>query len=419
MPPFPKLNDGIFETYMDFGKKVSYSLEEFHFASLLTIASMAIGRKVVIKVGMTSIYPNVYAMVVGQTTISGKSVACNMAIDSFASSILYEEPIATCYSTSMVRGTISEAALIQGLSDVYNELWYFDDCGGFFTDLTTWNAHILGTLCSIYDGGVVERTLSKRSKNNEQYKWSCPYPFMSLLFNTTNKDIEQTADSKLFSSGFFPRVMWFIGQGGLPRKNLDVTEEDKQIVETIKAELKSMREMLAPLPMDSITFGVCDLIEDWKIKITMNKLDKEDEGFRTAISRGFIHAYKIAAILTMFDKDFRKTLHGVCAFPIVTKIPDKHAKMAIEIVEKYLIPRSMYVYDMCSSFDAKNHQVMVMKSLSQLGGVADRTKILRQTHLNKRDLDAALSTLIESGEIKCHCETTSGAKKPTMTIIKT
>lgn len=418
LPPFPKLNDGIFSDYMEFGKRVSYSLEEFHFASLLSIASMALGRKVVIKVGMTSIYPNVFAMVVGQTTISGKSVACNMAIDNFSQSVTYEEPIAKCYSTNLVRGTISEAALIQGLNDTYNSLWYYDDCGGFFEDLTTWNAHILGTLCSIYDGSPVERTLSKRSKGGEQYKWVCPYPYVSLLFNTTTKDIEQAANNKLFSSGFFPRIMWFYGQGGTPRKNQDITEDDKAILENIRNELKSMREFLAPMQMDSITFGVCDVIEDWKLKLTMNRLEKEDESFRTAISRGFIHAYKIAAIMTIFDRSFQQQLRTSLSFPISIKIPDKHAKMAIEIVEKYLIPRMMHICDMCNDVDAKNHQVIVIKALVQCGGVAERSKILRQTHLNKKDLDSAISTLIESGEIKCHCESKDGAKKPTMTIIK-
>lgn len=418
LPPFPELNDGIFKDYMEFGKKVSYSLEEFHFASLLSIASMALGRKVVIKVGMTSIYPNVFAMVVGQTTISGKSVACNMAVDNFSPAITYEEPIAKCYSTNLLRGTISEAALIQGLNDTYNSLWYFDDCGGFFEDLTTWNAHILGTMCSIYDGSPIERTLSKRSKGGEQYKWTCPFPFVSLLFNTTTKDIEQAANNKLFSSGFFPRIMWFYGQGGLPRKNQDVSEEDKVIIDGIKSELKSMREFLAPMQMDSITFGVCEVIEDWKIKITMDKLGKEDEAFRTAISRGFIHAYKIAAIMTMFDRSFQQQLRGSLAFPVVLKIPDKHALMAIDIVEQYLIPRMMHICDMCNDIDSKNHQVMVLKALTQIGGVAERSKILRQTHLNKRDLDSALSTLVESGEIKCHCEIKDGAKKPTTTIIK-
>lgn len=418
LPPFPLLDDGLFKDYIDVGKRVSYSLEEFHAASLLSIVSMAIGRKIVIKVGMTSIYPNVFAMVVGQTTISGKSVACNIAMDNFSQSIVFEEPIAKCYSTNILRGTISEAALIQGLNDTYNSLWYWDDCNGFFEDATSWNAHILGTMCSIYDGSHVERTLSKRSKSGEQFKWSCPSPFVSLLFNTTTKDIEQVANSKLFSSGFFPRMMWFWGQGGQPRKNQDTSKTDLKIIADIKNEIKHLRESLAELQNDSVIFGVCELIENWKITVTLDRLGKEDESYRTAISRGFIHAYKIAVILTMVDKTFQKQILGSSSFPVVTKIPDKHAKMAIKIVEQYLIPRTMYVYEMCSSVDAKNHQIMVLKALTHCGGVADRTKILRHTHLGKKDMDAALSTLIESGEIKCHSVTKDGNDKPTTVIIK-
>ena len=418
LPSFPELDPGLFKDYVEFGKRVSYSLEEYHVASLLSIASMAIGRKVVVKVGMTSIYPNVFAMVVGQTTISGKSVACNMAMEAFGPSIVYEEPIAKCYSTNIIRDTISEAALIQGLNDTYNSLWFWDDCSGFFEDATTWNAHILGTMCSIYDGSQVERTLSKRSKSGEQFKWCCQFPFVSLLFNTTTKDIEQVANSRLFTSGFFPRMMWFYGQGGTPRKNKDVTEEDTKILNRIKGEIKNLRESLSALQYDSIVFGVCDIIEDWKINATSNRLGKEDEAYRTSVSRGFIHAYKIATILAMVDPSFQKQVIGSVSFPVVTKIPDKHAKMAVKIVEQYLIPRMMYVYDMCNSADVKNHQVMVMKALNHYGGVAEKTKLLRQTHLGKRDMDMALETLKESGEIKCHCVTKDNSNKPSLIIIK-
>lgn len=418
LPAFPTLDDGIFKEYLELGKRVSYSLEEYHFASLLSIASMAIGRKVVCQVGMTSVYPNVFVMVVGQTTISGKSVACNMAVDSFGTSIIHEEPIAKCYSTNILRGTISEAALIQGLNDTYNSYWYFDDAAGFFEDVSTWNAHILGTLCSVYDGSQVERTLSKRSKSGEQFKWSCPFPYVSLLFNTTTKDIEQLASARLFSSGFFPRLMWFWGQGGQPRRNEDVSESDKQLIIKIKSDIKTLRTTLAGIPLDGIVFKVCNVIEDWKVSATEQRLNKEDESYRTAVSRAFIHAYKIAAILAIFDKSFQKNVLGSLTYPITVAIPDKHAKMAIKIVEKYLIPRTMFVYELCNNNDAKNHQVMVMKALNHFGGVAERSKLLRQTHLGKRDLDLALSTLLESGEIKCHCELAPGAKKPTTIVLK-
>jgi len=413
LPAFPELDDGIFKDYIDFGKRVSYSLEEYHFAALLSVASMAIGRKAVIKVGMTSIYPNVFVMVVGQTTISGKSVACNIAIDSFSKSFVHEEPIAKCNSTNILRGTISEAALIQGLHEVYNSLWYYDDCAGFFEDVTAWNAHVLGTLCSIYDGSAVERTLSKRSKSGEQFKWVCPTPFVSLLFNTTTKDIEQIASARLFSSGFFPRLMWFYGQGGQPRRNRDITDDDKAFVKEIGYKIKQIREKLSPLQNDSIQFGISDIIEEWKINATLHRLTKEDEAYRTAVSRGFIHAYKIATILALFDQSF--DLISDCE---LRTIPEKHALMAIRIVEQYLIPRMMYVYDLCNSTDNKNHQVQVMKALTHFGGSAERSKLLRYTHMNSKDIGIAIQTLQESNEIKIYTTKTGDAKKSTSIIIK-
>jgi hypothetical protein len=412
LPKFPELNPGIFKDYMNFGKRVSYSLEEYHFAALLSLASMAIGRKAVVKVGMINIHPNVFVMVVGQTTISGKSVACNMVVDSFGKSIVYEEPLAKCYSTNILRGTISESALIQGLNDTYNSLWYYDDCAGFFDDVTAWNKHILGTMCSIYDGSAVERTLSKRSKSgSDQFKWTCPTPFVSLLFNTTTKDIEQIASSHLFSTGFFPRIMWFYGQGGQPRKNENVNDKDKKILSDINHKIKRIRDTLASLSNDGILFGISNIIEDWKIHATSHRLGKEDESYRTAVARGFIHAYKIATILTLFDENFELTAGEF-------DIPDCHAIMAVKIVEQYLIPRMMFVYEMCNNVDNKNIQVVVMKSINHFGGSADRTQILRQTHLSKKDLDAALGTLVESGEIKIHKTTKLGCDKPTTVIIK-
>lgn len=411
LPKFPSIDGGVFKDYVDFGKKVSYSLEEYHFAALLSIASMAIGRKAVTKIGMTSVYPNVFVMVVGQTTISGKSVACNIAVDNLGKSIVYEEPIAKCYSTNILRGTISESALVQSLNDTYNSLWYYDDCAGFFEDIPSWNAHILGTMCSIYDGCAIERTLSKRAKKEEQFKWSCPSPYVSILFNTTTKDIEQVASSRLFSSGFFPRLMWFYGQGGQPRKNNDITDDEKKTLSDIKAYVAEIRSTLAKLPEGAISFKVCHEIEDWKINSTINRLGKEDEAYRTAISRGFIHAYKIATILTIFDRNFPKE-------PGVYDIPANHAAMAIRIVDQYLIPRMMFIYDMCNSVDNKNLQVIVLKSLNHFGGSAERSKVLRQTHLNRRELDMALATLIESGEVAVHKITKEGNDKPTCVIIK-
>lgn len=418
LPPFPELDDGLFKDYVDFGKRVSYSLEEFHFAALLSIVSMTIGRRLLIQVGMSKVYTNVFAMVVGHTTISGKSVACNMAIDTFSDCIINNEPINHTRSTNILRGTMSEPALIQGLNDIYNSLWYYDDCAGFFEDAGNWNAHILGTLCSLYDGTAVERTLSKRGKKDEDYKWNCSEPFVSVLFNTTNKDVENVATARLFSSGFFPRLMWFYGQGGTPRKNENISDYDKKVKEDIFNEIRLLRIKLHDIPNNGIIFGVSEEIENWKLDATLKRLNIEDESFRTSISRGFIHAYKIAAILTMVDKDFQKMLpEDIKSYPIYVNIPKKHAEMAIKIVSKYLIPRMMYIYDLCNDSDMKNHQVIVKKAMVGFGGSTERAKLLKKTHLNSKDLNTALNTMAESGEIKIFEDTKPGNDKPTTFII--
>ncbi len=421
LPAFPEIDPGLFKDYVDLGKRVSYSLHEFHFAALLAVVSMALGRKVRIQVGMTDVYTNVFAMVVGHTTISGKSVACNMAINTIGKAIVHEEPIAKCYSTNILRGTHSESGLVQSFNDTYHSLWYWDDCAGFFAEIGGWNAHILGTLCALYDGSPVELTLSRASKKSTTpNKYSCMAPFLTMLFNTTTADIEESASTKLFASGFFPRIMWFYGQGGRPRKNTLTSEEDKQVFTQVYNDVKYLRDVVGTLPNDSIIFNVCDLIEDWKIATVAGRLEREDENYRTAVARGFIHMYKIAAILAMCDPVFQDTIfsNDLSVYPVIVNIPDQHAKAAIAIVEQYLVPRMMFVQEMCNHSDAKNHQVHVGKCLTSMGGTAERTKLLRRTHLASKDLDLALGTLIESGEVKVYKDTKEGQDKPTIFIVK-
>lgn len=415
LPPFPEIHSDIFNRYMNFGSRVSYSLEEYHFATLLAICSMALRRRVLIQVGMAKVYPNVFLMITGHTTISGKSTACDMAINNLSPSVIYDDKF-KFQGTRIVTGTVSEAALVQGLADVYHQLWYYDECASFFDDMA-WNKGILPRMCQIYDANKVERTLSKRAKNKDEYHPVCPFPYMSILFNTTNADIERIAKTELFTSGFFPRIMWFYGQGGEPRENVEITKDDWEFLKGIYLEIKEVKEQMDPLKNESIIFRVSPEIEKWKIEEIRKHLGgKEDESYRTAISRGFIHAYKIAVILTMMDKDFRKKIHG--GVPSDFNIPKKYAMEALKIVETYLIPRMVHIYEICDTGDVKNHQNIVIKALNHYGGVTTRTNILRKSRLSSRDLNMALNTLEEAGEIIIHQTVVDGNDKPTYYVIR-
>jgi hypothetical protein len=213
--------------------------------------------------------------------------------------------------------------------------------------------------------------------------------------------------------------MWFIGQGGKPRKNLPRTAEDIAMEESIKERVAYLKGALLNLPSESIVFDVCDMIEQWRLDLTMSHLDQEDETFRVAISRGFIHAYKIAVMFAMTDPAFQKQvlLADPTNYPIHIQIPDRNAIEAIGIVEKYLIPRTMYVYELCNQSDERNHQIQILKAIDHFGGAVERTRLLRKTHMNSKDMTISLKTLEESGEVKIH-KRTNGATRPSEIIIK-
>ncbi len=418
LPLFPEIDAGLISEYVKFATKMTYSIKEFHFAAMLSMLSMVFGRRVVVRVGMSKIYCNVFELVVGHTTISGKSVACNMAVDNFSSCVTYEEPIAKINSVKLIRGTISEAAIIQQLNDTYNYLWYFDDCGGFFSDALSWNAHVLGTLCSLYDCTEIERTLSKRGKDKEQFRWYCPTPFVSLLWNTTITTLEEVCGDRLFNSGFFPRIMWFIGENGQVRENVDFTPEDEAVLEKIKSQVAEIREKFYNIPYEGIVFGVNSLIEKWKMKNDVKFTKKEDEIYRAANGRAFIHIYKIATILSLLDKNVQQTILNSVVYPIRLDIPDKHAQMAIKIVEEYLLPRSVHVSQMSVSNDMTNHHTKILKALDYYGGVATRSQLINHTKINSTELEKATTSMIEGESIESFKKKTDHAKKYTEYFIK-
>jgi hypothetical protein len=413
LKPLPQLPKGIFSDYLEIGVETSYSRPAYHFGALLTLASMILGRKVCVKAGPETIYSNIFTFIVGMSTISGKSSACNAVIKRYGDDIngttegnLSNEE--TPGKKKIISGLLSEAALIQNLNSSSNIFWKWDDAGSFFDGIESWNAPMLSTLCSIYDGNKVERTLSSRGKQNPQdFMWSCDEPFLSILFNMTISDLETHLNGKVASSGFSPRIMWFLEYSGERKSNKDLGDQYEQRIAKISDELKYVNEIIRKRQSNDIIFTTSSAIEDWCTHLT-NKFtsthgDKSnspsDDMYLTSIQRGMIHAYKIAMIFSVFDPDVLRGIQFAKQFPYRIKITEKYENIAIEIVNDYLIPRSNAVSGICSNADARNAQRKVLIAIDKMGRHATRTQIIRATRLGKRDLKDALDSLIESEEL--------------------
>jgi hypothetical protein len=410
VPDFPDLPDGFFKEYMEFGKRMSYAVPEYHFASILAVLSCAIGRKAVMISTSQKLYCIIYAMVIGQTTTSGKSTACNMAVDQFYGII---EQIGVCEKLTKKN---SPQSVIQRLSKISNRLWHYDECSEFWSDIANkWAGALESILCSVYDGSEVSYGLSAAKGKVDEYK--AKDVFLSLLWNTTDGEVERNANWNSFSNGFFPRFMWYWNfKINIPRINRAISDEDIAIRTGLERQIQHVRSILMRIPgNDMIQFEPSEIIEEWKIKNDLDHLNAEHEIYRAATGRLMGHAYKMAMMFSLMDSEVQKKITSTSIYPQKIRIPEEHARTALKIVEEYLRPRILYVAELCESNKTRSGQDSIKKILKKNDSVATKAKLLKNTHIRSKMMDELLSTMEESGEVTIKIEQTG--TKPVMVVI--
>ena len=407
LPPFPEISHPLFKKWMTLGSRLMYSHPSYHFGNLLAIASVALGRRVGVLIATNYINPNVDVMLVGTSTISGKSFSSDTAIKEFGiPTANIPSLLNPTDATELKRKSCSNPRLIQDMSKRNNMLWYYDEAKEFFDDCGDrgWNAPIVGTLCTAYDGGYLERSLSTRANSKkgkdgdegEENKWICENPFLTLLFNMTISQLQEASTPKIVGSGFFYRWMWFLENGGEKKKNVTASDDDIKGVCEIKDELFDIGSIMKTLNPNDICFNVNDKVEQWSLDISKKS---DDETYQSATGRSVIHIYKIAMVLAMFDPEFQKLALNPEGRSSRLSIPDKWVDEAIMIVEKYLLPRMMVVANYSRRVDINNKQLKVLNALEALRGVSDSRGLLRKTHMDVVDFNKVISTLRASGEV--------------------
>lgn len=402
----PKLPEGFFEDYMDFGIRMSYAYSAFHLGNALALASLVAGRKVSMKSTGATIFPNVFVCCVGPTSTSGKSTACDLMFDQFFGLIRKEQAI------EELTKKMSPAGLLERLSAIPTRLWYYDECSEFFSDIANrWAESLESILCSVYDGRAVSYGLSKGKGKIDEYRAS--NVFLTCVWNTTDSEMERRAQWSHVTNGFLPRFMWFWCHAkNTPRANREITKEDLAAREALYKQIQRVRVALdRPKGESMIVFKPHTDIEKWKLNDDLKHLDKDQEMHRIATARLMPQAYKIATLFSLFDADILTIIESTVAFPKFVDIPDKHAELAIDICEHYLRPRLEYLMDLSKNNDTKNLQIQVIRCLKNHNGIAKKSLVQRETHINKRNFEETIQSLEDAEAIEVFGGDATGGRK--------
>jgi hypothetical protein len=410
LPDFPGTTHPLFSRWMKLGSDLSYSRVPFHFFALLTVLSMALGRRVKTKLGLNSLFANIFCMLIGTSSVSGKSYASQMVNDNFVGTI------------NTWSDKLTEPRLIQKLADNNTMYWHYDECQAFFKDVEKFNGSILSRMCLIYDGLKVQAGLSISRMDKNSQEWICKDPFMSCLFSMTTDQFNMIANSELITGGFLPRWMFIVEEGGTVEKNKDPTTEQEKEIAEIQGEIKYVYENLNKPGVDesgkidtsknvNISFYVCDKIEQWKIDNTNKNLGPDGINQRIAVQRAFGFAYKLAMIFSVYDKEFQKEIFGK-TYPFRIQLPDRWVNEAINITEVYLLPRLVYILDKSAEENTKSTMSTIRRILKENNGSIERGKLIRKSRILTDEMDKAIRSMIESDEITEEKETSLGVGRP-------
>jgi hypothetical protein len=414
----PELPDGFFKEYMAYGTRMSYAYPAFHLANALALVSLIAGRKVCMKSTGATIYPNVFVACIGPTSTSGKSTACDMMFDQFFGLIRKEQAL------EELTKKMSPAGLLERLSAIPTRLWYYDECSEFFSDIANrWAESLESILCSVYDGRAVSYGLAKGKGKVDEYR--AKDVFLTCLWNTTDSEMERRAQWSHVTNGFLPRFMWFwCHSKNLPRLNREISKEDLAARDELYKKIQRVRTVLdnpklAHMPDSRIIFKPHDAVENWKLDDDLKHLDKDKEMHRIATARLMPQAYKIAVLFSLMDEDAITMIENNVVFPMSLKIPDKYADLAIDICEHYLRPRLEYLMDLSKNNDTKNLQIQVIRCLQNHEGIAKKSLVQHETHINKRNFDETILSLEESETIEVfEAPATGGRKGQVLKLLK-
>lgn len=196
----------------------------FHEAIAYTLAACALAGRICVQTAQGRIYPNLYTLLLGRTSIYAKSVAMDLSQEAAELAFIGNRVINSVFTPESIVGELSGESpsnlgkLTADLQERWKDshkwgacrMFRLDEAGIFFNSLKRdYNAGLADLWMKLYDcPSTVERTTYRHGIHVIQR------PVLSCLFATTPASIGYLLrDQIMWQNGFWPRWNFCVGAG--------------------------------------------------------------------------------------------------------------------------------------------------------------------------------------------------------------
>lgn len=391
--------DTFIDEYTKWASDVTDATKEYHEICGVVMLSSLLADKFHLKMKWGNIYPNVWGLVLGESTLTRKTTAMEMAMD-FVMELDSSAVLAT--QDSSAEGMLSALETRPERVSIY----YRDEVAGFFDAMSS-KSYLAGmpeVLTKLYDvPAVMVRQLSKKTVSVKK-------PVFIFFGGGIQDRVYETVNEEFFYSGFLPRFLVVNGESNIDQiqwmgppthstANVDTRER-------LKSDLRSILAQYQVQVVNAKIFGEdATLSKDIEATLTQDAWEKMQaieqilvntahESSRSAIalptfSRMAISLLKLSILFAAIRQEPKD-------FQIVAERCD--VLKAAYYVQKWA-PHSVHMMMNVGTTTSERLIQRVLKMVRGTPGIT-RAEVMRRAHLQSVTAKIVFSTLEERGLVE-------------------
>lgn len=373
--------DNFIQEYISTFMNKSGGFPEFKYSGALAALSICADRRIYSPLSFSDVIPNIWLILIGQSSFSGKSTAFDEFLDLIQSAGIGNK----------LPDSFSRQSLIECLAETPTAYYANDEVGGLLKEMHKKGGHLNGLsddLCKYYDNPkVIHKRLTKKSGGGDTFTANNVY--MSVLMATTPLNFKNSTEPTDLESGLLARYL-IVQPEGTP-EYIDVSISTISATQQTKALSTRLSEIWTAVhKFENLLFTpsteALERYNHWQRSLRDHQ-QQESEDNLTLSSRLRIYVFKLAAIYYIGSRQFIKDANlkyqdlkasggnitfltdvadkEPAAYQAVFKIPDIYFDEALKHVRDYFLPTSSHLLADSIQQNDNNHTNAVINALKR------------------------------------------------------
>jgi len=390
---------------MAYGYDISDAYPEYWFAGGLHALAVASNKKIKASLTASDIYPNLFEMILGKSSLSRKSTAVDNT-EEIMDNVLH-------FIDSKVPTEFSPEAFIEHMSKNQHAPWIRDEAAGVLDMMKKdYMRGFKDILMILYDCKPVHRKLRTGQRKAAETNFKVDDPYLNVLFATTDAAFGSNVVKNDTLTGFLARFLFFFPQGKKPRwLPLREDDGDKSALETVVHDhLKKI--------VDSIYFSdhtttlrlsaeSKDYWEKWQKEREDQLIIDNDNDSMQIFSRLNPTILKLCMLFELGSMDFDITRPMRLEFMIE----------ACRLVDEYFMLSAKAAYDIVGSNIEKNVIDKITAFLKNNDGKVTSKQLQNHMKMKQHELNDYVNSMKEYGMIEEKEVKTGKAGRPTSWLL--